>query len=82
MTTLPLGDVFSEDEGLDEPTTFMGEVSVYLDNSENCNTKRFYIESNQDKRLLIVLWPGLTYPKGKALLDHFSDSWYAHPTVV
>ncbi len=32
MTALPFDEVFSEDEGLDEPSTFMREVDIDMDN--------------------------------------------------
>ena len=51
-------------------------------NSQDCETKRVYIASNQDKRLLVVLCIGLKNNHEQPLLDSNSDAWNAQPIDV
>ncbi len=79
---MPFDDVFSGNKGLDKPAILMGEFNIDGENGDICDTKKIYIDSSQDKWLLIVLYLGLTYPKDKAILDPACDAWYAQPTEV
>jgi hypothetical protein len=80
----PLDDALSmEDEErlLDEVerAPHVGGTSIL---EEDCPTRRLYMESNQDKRLLIVLCLGLTTSQGDPLLNPSSEAWSAQRTDV
>ena len=65
-----------EDECLGGP--FIVDTSVSIE----CETKRVYLESNQDKRQLILFCLGLTTSQGDPLLDPASDAWNAQPIEI
>ena len=65
-----------EDERLGGP--FIVDTSVSIE----CETKRVYLESNQDKRQLILFCLGLTTSQGDPLLDPASDAWNAQPIEI
>ena len=48
----------------------------------DCESKKVYLSSNQDKRVLIVMCLGLTKDNGEPLLDVTSEAWTAQPIEV